>query len=509
MKNRKITQKRLAPLALALVLALTPGAVVPCASAAELPENAPVSRDAYLEAGNWVEIAARRPNPFAYDPSAEMASPNPALLASWWDAFEDETLTNLITWTLWNNRDLVSARSRVMESRASLGIARSALLPWLDNTDSWTHSDTSDNSTSAGARQEISRLGVDASWEIDIFGGRRQDIAAGVAALEADYAALHSTWVTLSSEVALNYLSLRTLQERLAISERNLALQIETLDLLNSRYEAGLSDALAISQARYTVEQTRSAIPPIRAGIEEAMNGIAILAGAMPGSLGETLGEPRPLPGLDAAILAGIPADSLRQRPDIRAAERRLAAQVARRKSAEADLLPRFYLLGSIGLESLHGSNLFSSDSFGFSFGPRITLPIFHGEAIRSNIRVQGEREKQLLAEYEKTVLGAAAEVRDALVAIAQEEERSGSLKAGVGAAKAALEIAEDKYRSGLTDFNNVIGAQRALLSLQEQEAASDGQRASNVVRVFKALGGGWAPITAENSGEFAESDKK
>jgi NodT family efflux transporter outer membrane factor (OMF) lipoprotein len=481
--------KSFAILALAVALhARLPGV----ASAEDLFPSAAAAASA-----DWLAISAMYPNPYA---SSDVQSLPVSLedLSSWWDSMGDDTLTLLIMWSLERNRDLQSARSRVMESRASLGIAKSALLPWLDSTDSWTHSETSENSTSAGQKFEISRLGIDASWEIDVFGGRRQDAEAGVATLEADYAALHSAWVTLSSEVALNYITLRTLQEQLSVSERNLALQVETLELLQSRYDAGLTDTLALSQASYTTEQTRAAISPIKAGIEEAMNALAILSGAAPGSLEGILGERKPAPR-PASGLVGIPAGYLRQRPDIRAAERRLAAQVARRKSAEADLLPRFQLIGSIGLESLNGGSLFNSDSFGFSFGPRITLPIFHGSAIRNNIRVQGAKEEQLLAAYEQTVLGAVSEVRNALAAAALETERNKSLASGIEAAGTALDIARDKYRSGLTDFNSVIGAQAALLGLQGQYAVSEGQMTSNVVRIFKALGGGWAPLLSEN----------
>jgi NodT family efflux transporter outer membrane factor (OMF) lipoprotein len=502
MENAKSIVKNL------IITATVSSAMILIFSAGALAEDvAPVSRDADLDAGKWSAISAKYPNPYASgDIFSGAVAPSSDVLANWWDVLEDETLTRLIEWSLLDNRDLQAARSKVVESRASLGISKSALLPWLDNVDSWTHSETSENSTSAGAKPEISHLGIDASWEIDIFGGRHQDIKAGVAALEADYAALHSAWVSLSSEVALNYLTLRTLQERLAISQQNLELQQETVDLLQSRYDAGLVDALALSQARYTIEQTRAGIPPLQANIEAAMNALSILTGSIPGSLEEMLKDRKPLPSPDPVSLVGIPANSLRQRPDIRAAERRLAAQVARKKSAEADLLPRFYLTGSIGLESLSGGSLFSSDSFGFSFGPRITLPIFHGEAIRSNIRVQGAREEQLLAAYEGTVLGAVAEVRNALASSAQEIDRNKSLKIGIAAARDALEVAVDKYKSGLTDFNNVITAQRALLTLEEETAISDGQMTSNVVRVFKALGGGWAPLLAENQEEAVTS---
>ena len=300
----------------------------------------------------------------------------------------------------------------------------------------------------------------------------------------------------------MNYLSLRTLQDRLDIAQKNLALQTKTLKLLQSRYDAGLSDALALSQAKYTAEQTRSMIPPIRTSIEQTMNGLALLVGVVPGSLEEMLGEKKPLPKPDAVNLVGIPADYLRQRPDIRAAERRLAAQIARKKSAKTDLLPKFFLFGSVGLESLSSGNLFSSDSYSYGFGPKITWPIFHGGAIRNNIRVQTAREEQYLAAYEGAVLNAVAEVRDALTANSQERERNSALKQGVISARNALKVADDQYRNGLTNFNNVIDAQRALLLLEEQQAISEGQMTSNIVRLFKALGGGWEPLSAENQTE-------
>ena len=470
-----------------------------------------VSRDIELDEGKWTELVRRYSNPYASDSVSKDVrdarasitdAPSPELLAHWWDALEDDVLTQLVEWSLKNNRDLRSARAKVLESRAALGISKAAVLPWLDNTDSWTRGKTSENSGGTGQVTEMYKLGVDASWEIDIFGQQRENIRADAATLEADYALLHATWVTLSSEVALNYLSLRTLQERLAIAENNLNLRMETLTLLESQYSAGLTNTLALSQAQYSVEQTKAAIPSIRSSIEETLNVLAILVGRVPGGLEATLGEPKALPKPNAVNLVGIPAEALRQRPDIRAAERQLAAQIARRRSAEKDLLPKFSLFGSIGLDSLSSGSLFSSDSVGYSFGPRITLPIFHGGAIRKNIQVQSAREEQFLAAYEQTVLNAVAEVRNALTLNTQEKERNESLRRGVEAAQNAFEAAEDLYRQGLTDFNNVIITQQALLVLEEEYAISEGQMTSNIVRIFKALGGGWAPLVAENRGE-------
>lgn len=460
---------------------------------------APVSDDVLVRSGDWTALARRYDN--AYVSGEIEAVPTPARLASWWNSLGDPALTDLVYLSLAHNRDLASARARVNEARVALGISRADLLPWIDSTGLWTHNDASENASPAGSTN-LYRIGVDASWEIDVFGGGRERIRAAEADLAAAHAALHNAWVSLSAEVALHYLNLCTLHERLDIAHENLRLQTETLEMLQSQFNSGLTDALALNQAQYTVEQTKSTIPPIHAGIEETMNALAILVGQVPGSLGETLRQPKPIPKPDPVNLVGIPAENLRRRPDIRAAEMRFLAQTARTKNARADLYPKFRLLGSIGIESLSTGSFFDGGSFGFSFGPRITWPIFHGSAIRRNIQVQTAREEQLLAAYEQTVLQAVAEVRNALAANTQEQDRNAALGRGIEAARRALEVARDKYRNGLTDFNNVIGAQSVLLSLQDQQVTSEGAMTANIVRIFKALGGGWAPLAAEDLGQ-------
>ncbi|MDR3279782.1 MAG: TolC family protein [Synergistaceae bacterium] len=454
----------------------------------------PLSDDEAIRAGSWDKLALKYEN--RYSRPGEGGALAIEELASWWSVFDDKMLEGLIMDALSDNRDLQAARSRVFEARAALGISKSATLPWLDNTDTWTNNKSSDNSAGMGTRVEVTKLSIDASWEIDIFGGRRESQNAAAADLEASHAAMHAVWVALSSEVALNYLSLRTLQERLHIVDLNIALQEETRSMLASQYEAGLSDSLALNQAQYTIESTKASIPTIKANMESVMNALAILTGRVPGSIEAMLDEPKPLPKARLGVLSGIPADALRRRPDIRAAERALAAQISRKKSAERDLLPKFYLAGSIGLETLSGGSIFSGDSFGFAFGPRVTLPIFHGGAIRKNIQVQSARTEQLLAAYEGTVLAAVADVRNALASCTQELERNRTLRAGIDAAASARDVADDKYRNGLVDFNNVISAQTALLSLEDQLVVSEGQIISNIVRIFKALGGGWDPLT-------------
>ncbi|MDR1732204.1 MAG: efflux transporter outer membrane subunit, partial [Synergistaceae bacterium] len=486
--RQKIQMKKMAKFGLAVLILTLVGTLVPAGSAEAKPKKTQepvVSRDLELDAGNWAALVRRYESPwYALD---DLTPPSPKLLESWWETFEDETLTRLIHLALKNNRDLQAARSRVTEARAALGISRAARMPWLTNADSWGRSESPADVGGTGHPVELWRLTVDATWEIDIFGGRRLETKAAQADLEAQYAALHGAWVSLSSEVALNYLSLRTLQERLRIAEANLSLQTETLDMVRSRYDAGLSDSLALSQAQFTTEQTRASIPPLETSLESTLNTLAILVGEVPGSLSDELGRPGPLPKVPGAKLLGIPAEALRQRPDVRRAERQLLAQIARKKSARTDLWPKFRLTGAIGFTTPGSGSLFDADSKLWSFGPQISLPIFHAGAIRKNIQVQTARQEQYLLAYEQTVLGAVAEVRNALTANVQEYRRNDSLRSGLEAARNALFTADDKYRNGLTDFNNVITAQRTVLTLEEACAVSEGQKLSNVVRIFKA----------------------
>ena len=464
----------------------------------------PVSDEEGIREGDWFGLVHKYDNEFARSADGSDSELSLDMLIDWFTGMESNTLSILVSRAFMNNRDLASARARAIEARAALGISRAAILPWLDNTNTWTYYQASNNSAQRGVQTETIKLGIDASWEIDLFGGPGLRIEAAEANLESSYAAMHAVWVTLSAETALNYVSYCTLRERLNIAERNLALQEESLSLLTSQYEAGLADSLAMNQARYTIEQTRASIPQIKVSMENVLNALAILTGEVPGSLEHLLRERPDHPRLfKDAEFTGIPANTLRQRPDVRAAERALAAQIALRRASERDLLPRFFLFGSIGLETLGGS-LFSGDSVGFAFGPRISLPVFHGGAIRRNIQVQTAREEQLAAAYEGTVLAAVAEVRNALAANTQEAERNRSLRAGVEAAYAAMEIANDKYINGLSDYYNVIGAQTALLSLEDALVVSDGQMTGNVIRIFKSLGGGWQPITEEYEAETA-----
>ena len=476
------------------------------AMAAPGAKNELPSADIRLKEVSWTKLAGAYPIP-AVSPDISSAL-TPERLASWWDAFGDPQMTALVKRSLENNRTLAAARARVTEARASLGVSRAALLPWLGSTGFWNNGRTPVEAGGSGNGGSLYKLGLDASWEIDVFGGQRAKVEAQRATLEAQYAALYSAWTSLAAETAMDYISLRTLQERLAIAGYNLGLQKSTVELQQSKVDSGLSDSLALKQAQYTMEQTKAMIPNIEAAIEQTMNALAVLTGEIPGTLEEELAPKKPIPRLDGLEYIGIPANTIRQRPDIRQAERLLVAQLARKKSAQADLWPKFYLTGSIGTEAGNWGSLFGGPAKLYSFMPQISWPIFHAGAIRNNIKAQGAIAEQLLASYEQTVLSAVGEVRDSLSANVKEYERSESLRRGVEAAQAALDVANDKYANGLVDFTNVINAQRSLTSLSEEYVISQGQISANAVALFKALGGGWQPME-EAERALAEAAKK
>lgn len=426
---------------------------------------------------------------------ADAVALTPETLAHWWSTLDDPILTDLIQQSAQSNLDVKEAKARMAEARYQLAISNAGLFPFFDSSANYTKSRASENTTFTLGERDVYTAGIDANWEIDIFGGVRREIEAAQADLQAQEENLNAVWTSLAGEVALNYVSLRTLQKRLKVAEENLKNQTETYEILRSSYESGLSSELPVQQARYVVEQTRSTIPVYKSGIESAMNALAVLTGVIPGTLHERLSEPRPIPQSSIEIVTGIPANSLRRRPDIRMAERQLAAQTARIGQAEAQLYPKFFLMGSIGLESLDAENLFESASKTWGFGPTVSWPIFHANSIRKNIEAQNARQKQALARYEKAVLLAVKEVRDAIVDYAQEQARNQSLANAADAAQMAVEVSQDQYKNGLADFYNVLDAQRSLLTFQDQQAESDGELIANLVRIYKALGGGWGQM--------------
>lgn len=426
---------------------------------------------------------------------------HPPTLSSWWTTLNDQRLSILIERAVAGNLDLKKARARVRESRARRGITSADMFPTLDITGSDTWSRSSKD-TGTGKTNQLYAASFDSGWELDIFGGVRRSVEASEADLRAIQENLHDVLVSLLAEVALNYVEVRTFQSRLDAAEATLESQNETYQLTLWRYQAGLSDELATQQARYNLENTRSQIPTLRMGLEEAMNRIAVLLGEQPGKVHGELEKREPIPVPPLKVAVGVPADLLRRRPDVRQAERELAAQTARVGVATAELYPRFTLSGSIGMEALSMnnllSNLSSSSSWTLSGGPRISWAAFDAGAIRQNIKVQSALQEQALIQYEATLLGALEDVENALLSYVEEQHRRDYLCEATQAAQRAVELAQDKYQTGLADFSDVLDVQRSLLSFQDQLAQSNGTVTSDLIRLYKALGGGWTSMAAD-----------
>ncbi len=418
-------------------------------------------------------------------------------LAAWWTTLQDPILSDLIEEAVGGNLDLKKARSRVREARARRGISRAGLFPLVDAAGAAAKFRDSETS-GTGREANLYSAGFDAGWELDVFGGVRRSVEAAQADLEAGQANLRDVLVSLAAEVALNYVELRTYQHRLDVAQANLNSQQKTYDLIRSRFEAGLSNELALQQASYNLEDTRSRIPSLRRGLEAAKNRLAVLTGQPPGALHDVLYKRQPVPVPPASVAVGVPAETLRRRPDIQRAERALAAQTARIGVATADLYPKFRLAGSIGLESLSSGNFLDAASQLWSVGPGISWRIFDAGAIRKNIEVQSALQEQALLDYEAVVLVALEEVENAMTAYAEEQLRRERLIQAVRAAEKAELLAQDQYRAGLVDFSDVLDAQRAKLSFQDQLARSEGTVTGNLIGLYKALGGGWSALGKE-----------
>ena len=305
---------------------------------------------------------------------------DPLELAKWWTTLNDPILTGLIERAAANNLDVKEAIARVNESRARLGIARASYFPSVDGSASGTVSRSSED-TGSGRESESYSAGLDASWEIDLFGGVRRSVESSNATLEANEANLNDVMVTLLADVALSYIDVRTYQSRLATAEANLRAQEETYQLTKARYDAGLEDELAVQQAKYNIESTRSGIPTLRSGLEASLNRLAVLLGQSPGALHSELAEYHPVPVPPTEVAVGVPADSLRRRPDIRKAERTLASQNAQIGVATADLYPKLTLGGSIGLDALTAGGLLNAGSLFLQFRTALELGHFPGRS--------------------------------------------------------------------------------------------------------------------------------
>lgn len=425
-------------------------------------------------------------------------------LARWWTEFKDPLLNSLMERAVKSNLDLFVAEARIREARAVLLSTAAGLWPSANVSGSYTRSRSSENAFTSGSgggssfssgnnlEHDLFKTGFDAGWEIDIFGATRRRVEAAQAGVDAAVEERRGALVTLLGDVAKNYIDLRGAQRRLAVARANLSAQQETLRLTQVRFDAGLANDLEVAQAEGQAKLTAAQIPTLESDLKSTAYRLDLLLGAQPGSLWNELAREMPIPALPPQAQVGLPAELLRRRPDIRRAERQLAAATAQVGAATSDLYPKFFLAGTFGLQSISAGDWFSGASRFWSIGPTISWPVFDAGRIRANIEIRSAQQEQALRLYEKSVLSALQEVETALVNYTQEQARYRSLLEAVAAQRRAVETATERYRNGLEGFLSVLDAERNLYSSESDLAQSETNLASNLVSLYKALGGGW-----------------
>lgn len=438
--------------------------------------------------GNWTRAEATAAAPAAADTDR---------LARWWRNFEDAQLGALVESALEHNADVRSARAALRQARAQRTASAAGLRPTLDASAAAART-RSDGQNAANRFQ----LGVDASWELDLAGGLLAGVAAAEADARASAATLDDTRVSIAAEVALAYIELRSNQQRLAVARANLASQEEALQLTRWREQAGLVTRLEVEQARATVEETRASLSSLASAIVQALDSLAVLCGRTPGSLHAHLGAhdtAAVVPRAPQALALGLPADTLRQRPDVRAAEQRVAAARARVDVAQAARYPSLRLSGSLGLSALTLGALDGARAASELLAG-IGLPLFDGGALAAQVEVRDAELEQAYHAYSAAVLQALQEVEDALDALRASHTALASLEQAAGAAANADTLAGQRYASGLVDFQVVLDTQRSRLSAEDGVVGARAQVAANHVRLYKALGGGWSAAAEPGS---------
>jgi multidrug efflux system outer membrane protein len=430
------------------------------------------------------------PAPAAWAAAASApASVDAPALDAWWRRFGDARLSELIAAADARNTDVRAASARVRQARALRAQAAAALGPALSATAS---AQASRREGQGGTTRSVGGA-LDAGWSPDLSGGVRAGVVAAEADIDASRALLAQARAAVATELALAYLDLRSAQQRLAIAQANLAAQEETLQISRWRAQAGLVSALDSDQAESAAAQTRAQLPALATAIDQNAHAIALLAGRAPAELLSELRVPAPLPQPSAELPLSLPAEVLRRRPDVIAAEARVRAAAARTDAADAQRLPSLSLGGSIGLNALTLTGLGSGAGLA-SLAANVSLPLLDGGRIRAQVQAQEAAWDEARSDYRATVLGALRDVEDALVAIAGARAQRDELDTALAAARRAAELADTRYAAGLVDFLTVLTTRRTLLAVEDSAAGAAGNLASQHVRLYQALGGGWTP---------------
>jgi NodT family efflux transporter outer membrane factor (OMF) lipoprotein len=427
---------------------------------------------------------------------AELSAPPPGGSAAtpWWQQFDDPALDALVAAAVAGNRNLKVAGLRVIEARAQLGIARSTLSPQqVQATAAAGYGASAPANVPIGSADFVyGTAGVNMAWEIDFWGRFRRSIESADAAYFASIANYDDFAIILRAEVARLYISYRTIEAQLQTTRDNAALQKRSVEIAETRFRNGADDELDVLQARSQYLGTIAGIPSLEAGLQQTRNAIAVLLGRPPGAVPELALGPGTMPRVPATVVAEMPADVLRRRPDVRAAALRAAAQSAQIGVAQAELYPSLTLVGSLGVTRTSLGGL--SNSVDLGIGPALRWNIFDFGRIRGNVRVQDARLEQALEAYQEAVLQAAREVDSAAIAFAKSQEEDVLLDQSQQVARRALDIAQSGYREGFSDFQRVLTAQASLFVQQGRYIANRGQIATDLIAIHRAIGGGAIP---------------
>ena len=440
-------------------------------------------------------------------------------LGTWWTSFGDKTLDDLVNRAIAQNLDVETAAARIRQARAEEKAAGAALLPEVGTNASVTRQRISENAIPVppgsggaggggggsfglpGSEFTTWRAGFDASWEIDLFGKTRRSIEAARARTGAAIWTRRDVQVSTAAEVASAYLKLRTLQQQISIATAEVERQQGLERLVRARVRGGLVTGQDLEQHRSELASARAAIPPLRASQDIEIHKIGILTGDSPEALVAELGPAGPLPFSTPEVPAGLPSDLLRRRPDIRAAERSLAASTADIGVATADLYPSFSLSAAPALVSTALASLITWGSRSFTAGASFNWPIFNGGRTRANIEVKNAKAQQALIAYKKTVLTALKDVEDALAKIDNDRKAIADLELALASARRAEDIASERYTGGLVTYSDVLGEEAKRISLENRVIEMRGSQALDTIALYKALGGGW-PEVAERGAQ-------
>lgn len=515
--NRRVIWMAAASVVAAVIAGCTvgPDYVPPKVTTPGLYSSAATTRLATTQASSAVGASTQK---------AETGSaPVLADLSRWWEAFNDPVLNGLVERAVVGNLDVKVAESRLRQARAQLGISAAAWYPSVDANSSVTRSrssvtgfqrtipgttggtgGTGGTGTGTGTGTTIRggqiggdestlwRSGFDATWEIDVFGGVRRDVEAARADLAAQEEDRRNVLTSVLAEVASNYVTVRGTQQQIRIARQNIASQRRTLEVNEARANAGVLSDYDVSTARGQVANFEAQIPPLETQEAAAVFRIGVLLGLAPGTLRSELAPTETIPMSLPVIPVGLPSELLRRRPDIRGAERRIAAQTARIGVATSDLFPKFSLTGSLGTQNSKFAHLGDASSLFYSIGPAVSWNVFDAGRIRNNIRVQNELQNQTISTYNQTILLAMEDVENAITSYSRNVERREALRRAVDAQRRAVENVTNLFSGGLGDPLNILIAQRDEFNYELQLVQTETELSANLVSLYKALGGGW-----------------